>query len=226
MTSLADVPVLVLHHVGDEGGGGPWREALRAAGWRGAVHAPDLPGHQGQPPPVGGHHEPGDPFFFALAGGGVPSEPPDLRVVVGAGASGWPAAMLAAAGRARALVLVDGLGGPWLDPVSSVAAGRDWLRALLDDPAAMAAPPADGGLDPRLRHGVGPIPVGPRTALATASAVTMPALVVESPASTTPSADRDDVLAALPDATLAAVESPSLATVAAAIVAWAAARPC
>ncbi|MDQ1403301.1 MAG: hypothetical protein QOG03_1617, partial [Actinomycetota bacterium] len=50
---LDELPVLVLHDVGDERGGEPWRQALGTAGWSGPVLAPDLPGHAGAPPPIG-----------------------------------------------------------------------------------------------------------------------------------------------------------------------------
>ncbi|QGG96710.1 alpha/beta fold hydrolase [Actinomarinicola tropica] len=185
-------PILVLHAPGDPAAGAPWRGALEGAGWDGPVVAPDLPGHGDAPPPTGGHHELADAAFAAvgyLADAGLDGEPP---VVVGIGANGWPAQLLALGGRARALVLVDGLGGPWRTAPEAVAARRDQLRALAADPAAVA-PHAGPGTDPRLAHG--PRPHDSRDlAWRAARAATVPTLLIESPASPTPRDDLPDLV--------------------------------
>jgi pimeloyl-ACP methyl ester carboxylesterase len=175
---------LVLHEIGDPDGGAPWREALQAAGWDGPIVAPDLPGHAGTPPPPGGDYEMADAALFALPL--IPDEG-DRPVVVGVGASGWPATLLALGGRASALVLVDGLGGPpWLDARARIAATRDWLRAIAADPDAVAPPPPGGRLDPRLRHGM-PLHGSRRLAERTAQSMPVPVLILES----TPGAGAD-----------------------------------
>lgn len=180
--------VLVLHAPGAAAAGGPWREALADLGWEGPVLAPDLPGHGDAAPPVGGDHELADAAFEAMRML-VDVDMADARpVVVGVGANGWPAQLLALGGRARALVLVEGLGTPWVTTEAGARLDRDRMRALADDAAALA-PHHAGGLDPRLAHG--PHPHGSRDlALRAARAIAVPTLLVESPASTTSVADR------------------------------------
>ena len=214
-----DRPVLVLHDVGDAGGGGPWREALADAGWTGTILAPDLPGHVGAPPPEGGQHESADAAFVAvrtLAAAGVERGTP---VVVGVGVNGWSAQLHGLGGRASAVVLVDGLGGPWVTVREEVLAGRDRLRAIAADPEAVAPMPPGAPLDPRLRHGVPPHG-SRRMAFEAAARMPVPVLTVESAASGTPPEDAEAIAAAmgllvrLPDA------GPTPAAVAQAIVDW------
>ncbi len=104
--------LLVLHDLGAPGGG-EWTAAF--ADWPGRVLAPDLSGHNGAPPPVGGHYETGDAVYVALDV--LRAEAPHELVVVGVGHSGVAAQILALGGRAVGLVLIDGLGGPWLEPI-------------------------------------------------------------------------------------------------------------
>ncbi|HEX5266329.1 MAG TPA: hypothetical protein VFW24_06110 [Acidimicrobiales bacterium] len=214
--------LLVLHALGDPEGGAPWAGAFRAAGWPGAVHTPDLPGHAGREPPLGGGYHRADPALFGalvLAEGAVES-----AVVVGVGPSGWGAELLALGSRAVALVLVDGLGGPWLDAPAAVEAERAWVRRLADDPAALAPAPAGGRLDPRLGHGV-PGQTDRGLALRAAGAVSVPVLVVETagpgPALLSPG-ETEEVVAAFPAAELVRLEGASPAAVADAVTKWAA----
>ncbi|HVM07732.1 MAG TPA: alpha/beta hydrolase [Acidimicrobiales bacterium] len=105
-------PILVLHDLGVPDAGRPWRDALADASWNGPVLAPDLPGHGSTPVRDGGSYEHSDsllsiiPLYAELD--------PDLPspIVVGVGLHGWAAQVLALAGRASGVVLVDGLGGP------------------------------------------------------------------------------------------------------------------
>lgn len=102
--------VLVLHQVGDLEGGAPYLEAFSA--WS-QVIAPDLPGHGSQPELPGKNHGLTDPMYvvtrlFANQGIGK------VDTVVGFGVSGWSAQLLALAGRAKRMVLVDGLGDPFM----------------------------------------------------------------------------------------------------------------
>lgn len=183
--------ILVLHEVGDERGGAPWRRALESADWPGAVLAPDLPGHGGQPPPVGGSYERSDPALRALAtlrGGALTAAP----VVMGIGQSGWAATVLALSGRATGLVLIDGLGGPWQTPEQVILASRDLLRSVAADRAAVS-PPVSDGLDPRLRHGVLP-QSSRRLAERAAAAIVITTLVVESPQSALTSDESQDLV--------------------------------
>jgi hypothetical protein len=209
--------VLVVHDVGDPDGGARWREALVAAGWPGEVRAPDLPGHGAAPAPVGGTYELTDALLALL-----PSVPADGErpVVLGVGTNGWCASVLALGGRASALVLVDGLGGPFVGPAEAMARERERLRRLADDPAAVAPPPATG-LDPRLRHRVSPLGSRP-TAERAAAATTVPVLLVETPASPVDPEDRAAVAGRYPaGATVAEVPAGDHDAVAAAVVAWA-----
>ena len=183
--------LLALHDMGDEAAGAPWRAAF--GDWPGTVLAPDLPGHAGTPPPVGGCYELTDAVLFALRTfRDATVEVADL--IVGVGINGWAAQMLALGGRARGLVLVDGIGGPWRTPRESIAAGVAYLRAVADDPAALASPPPHG-LDPRLRHGMGG-QSSASFALKLAEAMPVPTLVVETPRSGLTRDERAPVVAA------------------------------
>jgi pimeloyl-ACP methyl ester carboxylesterase len=209
--------VVVLHDVGDPDGGARWREALEAAGWAGPVHAPDLPGHGRAPAPVGGSYELADAVLAVLPS--VPAGDPDPPVVLGVGTNGWSASILALGGRASALVLVDGLGGPFRSGSDAMAAERQRIRAIADDPEAVGPPPATG-LDPRLRHGVSPLG-NPAMAERAAAATTVPVLLVESPASPVTGEERAGVAARYPaGATVAEVGSVAPDVVAPAVVAW------
>ena len=215
--------LLVLHDVGDAEGGARWRVALEEAGWPGPVRAPDLPGHGRSPAAVGGSYELADPVLPVLPS--VPADDPDPPVVLGVGTNGWCASVLALGGRASALVLVDGLGGPYRPQAEAMAAERLRLRAIADDPAALAPPPVPGdGLDPRLRHGVSPL--GSRSmAERSAGATAVPVLLVESPASPVGAEDRAAVAARYPaGAAVVEVDGPEPELVAPAVVAWAARR--
>lgn len=195
--------LVVIHDLGDPDGGAAWRAA--AAAWDGDVLAPDLPGHGEAPPPVGGHHEQGDAVFTIAPLLAERAGPPPL--VVGVGVNGHVAQVLALGGRAAGLVLVDGLGGPWLDVAGRNDALREHRRRILATPAALGPPPARG-LDPRAALGV-----PPRSDLAfaldMARAMPVPTLLVESPASLA----GGDVPAAFPDAVLhrvAAIDPPGV----------------
>jgi pimeloyl-ACP methyl ester carboxylesterase len=221
-TATTTAPVLVLHDVGDERGGEPWRSELDRAGWPGTVLAPDLPGHAGAPPPPGGAYELTDAVLTAVRLLGAPEGTERIRpVAVGLGVNGWAAELLALGGWARALVLVDGLGGPWRDGPGAIAAGRQWLRAIADDPTAIASASAGAGpLDPRLRHGVPPH--GSRAlAERAASEMPVPALLVETPASAVTASDAAALaLRFRAGATVTRVIDARPETVVAAVVAW------
>ena len=93
---------------------GTWSDLVRSAGLVGDVVVPMPAGWFGTPVGIGGHPEVIDPIFEVLTDLADVGQP---RVALGVGAAGWPATLVALAGRASALVLVDGCGGPWLDPV-------------------------------------------------------------------------------------------------------------
>jgi pimeloyl-ACP methyl ester carboxylesterase len=175
--------VLVLHEPGSSGG--EWADAF--SGWPGRVLAPDLPGHSGTPPPTGGNYELGDAVYVSLAL--LRAESPDDVVVVGVGHNGAAARILALGGRATGLILVDGLGGPWLGPDEIQTRAREMRRRILTTPGAMSEP-EPGGVDPRAAMVVGP--ADRDVAVRQAQAMPVPVLVIETPSSTTP--DTDDLV--------------------------------
>jgi hypothetical protein len=201
--------LLVIHDMGGPGGA-RWKEAFD--GWPGEVTAPDLPGHAGQPAPVGGHYELGD-TVVAIAPH-LPSAGPD-PVVVGVGRNGHAARVLALAGRARALVLVDGLGGPWLDVGQRNAELRELRRRILATPAALA-PHAPGGTDPRASFVLAPS--DRRHVAETCAGIAVPTLVVETPRS--PTTDADALVRELEDGELVTLGTTEPAEVAGAVIEW------
>lgn len=201
--------LVVLHDYGSVGGE-PWRAAFAA--WPAAVCAPDLPGHGREPDPPGGQYEVGDALFF-LADRlvGWRDNPP---LVVGVGRNGHTAQLLALAGRAAGLVLVNGLGGPWRTVSESSADLLAQRRALLTA-AHHDHHDARVGTDPRAD-----LVLGPRdrdVALASVSAITVPVLVIETPTSPTP--DAPDLVAAIAAAT-AVDGTDDVGQIAAAVMAW------
>ncbi len=169
-------PVLVLHELGDERGGMPWREAFSAAGFPHVI-APDLPGHCGQAAPVGGNYTMTE-AGFAVAGLLANGLQLEEHIVVGIGQSGWSAQILAMAGHIQGLVMVDGIGGPWIDARSRVLQRRTRSRAIVSDPEALGDFNG-GGMDPRLRHVIASH--GDRELAQRAAALTLvPTLVLES----------------------------------------------
>lgn len=173
--------LLVLHDLG-AAGGAEWADAF--TGWPGLVTAPDLPGHNGTPPPVGGNHDTGDAVYVALDL--LRADPSDDLVVVGVGHGGAAAQVLALGGRATGLVLVDGLGGPWLDADELDALQRDVRRRILTTPDALADP-EPGTPDARATMVVGAHDRG--FAVRQAEAMPVPVLVVETGRSPTPDAE-------------------------------------
>ncbi|NNE75046.1 MAG: hypothetical protein HKN26_15375 [Acidimicrobiales bacterium] len=140
--------LLVLHDFGPGHHGQPWADALGAAPM--SVLAPDLPGHGGSPPPIGGNHDLMDPAFQIMrlaAGHPDRYDPPDgFAAAVGVGVHGWSAQSLVLAGRARRLVLVDGLGGPFLDAADRMQVRHDHIRRLAEQQPISAATRLDIGL--------------------------------------------------------------------------------
>jgi hypothetical protein len=181
-------PLLVLHDLGSADAGGPWRSVE----WKGDLLAPDLPGHGSAALPVGEAYALADPALWALpvlrdAGW---TDPP---IILGVGRSGLGAEVLAAGGRAAVLVLVDGLGGPWLTPTETAAATRAWVRGVFADRDSLA-PAGDRRPDPRLAHGFPP-PWERRFIEGLRGSITVPVLALETPASPTPAAEQRDRLA-------------------------------
>ena len=173
--------LLVIHDTGDPEAGRRWAALVDA--WPGDALAPDLPGHGETPPPTGGHYKAGDAAIAAWRAAEDTGITAGDVVVLGHGWGGFAAEVLAAAGRASRLLLVDGLGGPWLSADDLVADRHRWLNAVLADPAALA-PPTQAP-DPRLAHLYSS--VWARDFIRhMRRAITVPVLAVETPASVTP----------------------------------------
>ena len=218
---MSEVRVLLfLHEVGDAEGPRRWRALADPGGPQpGVVLVPDLPGHGVVPPEEGAYYAPGDVALVgvrALAAAGLDGEPP---LVAGHGWGAFGAELLAAAGRASALVLVDGLGGPWVSRRELIDAQHAWVRAVLADPAALAPPPP-GVLDPRLRHGFPSIWERTFTE-ARRGAITVPVLALESPASPTPPGEHAERVGAFGgDARVEEISEASPQAVLGALSAW------
>jgi hypothetical protein len=201
------VTVVVLHDLGAEGAGAPWRAA--APGW----HAPDLPGHGAAVAPRHGAYDPMGPATlarWALGGEGV---------VVGVGQNAHGALILAAGGGCDAVAIVDGLWGPWLDEEVAIARLYAGLRAILDDEGAVGPPPRSGR-DPRTVHGYG-VSVSPAFAQRFWGSIACPLLAIETPSSTTPPAERAERVSWFGGpTTLVELDTAAPAAVVAAVEAW------
>jgi hypothetical protein len=171
--------VVLLHDLGAEEAGAPWRGA--APGW----HAPDLPGHGAEPAPRHGAYDPMGPATLARW---ATAAAPDASLVVGVGQNAHAALILAAGRACGAVAIVDGLWGPWQSAVAAIEEMYDGLRRMLDDAGAVGPPPASG-LDPRTRHGYG-VHTSPGFARRFWGEVQVPVLAVETPMSRTPPAER------------------------------------
>lgn len=179
--------LLVIHDVGDAEGGRRWGSLTQA--WPGEALAPDLPGHGETPPPTGGHYKAGDAAIAAWRAAEQAGITAKDVIVLGHRWGGFGAEVLAAAGRASRLVLVDGLGPPWHSVDELVADRHRWLREVFDDPAAMAPPST--APDPRLAHAYPSI--WQREFIGNLRrSIAVPVLAVETPDSPTPSAERAD----------------------------------
>jgi hypothetical protein len=203
------VSVVLLHDLADAEAGEPWR-AVVPDGWV----VPDLPGHGETPAPRHGAYDPMGPVTLArwmLGGAGT---------VVGVRSNAHGALILAAGGGCEAVVVVDGLWGPWPTPADAIAAQYAALRAILADEASVGPPPSTG-LDPRATHGYG-VSVSDAFARRFWGAITCPVLAIETPASATPPTERVERVAWFGGpATLVEVADPAPATVVAALVdAW------
>ena len=143
------------------------------------------------------------------------ADAPRELVVVGVGHNGAAAQILALGGRAAGLVLVDGLGGPWLGPVDIETRQREMRRRILTTPAALSEP-APGADDPRATMVVGAADRG--FAVRQAEAMPVPVLMIETPLSTTP--DTDDLAGHFTQATLAHLDARDPGRVALIVRAW------
>lgn len=205
------IPLLVIHDVGAVGGS-PWHAAFEAV-WPGGVAAPDLPGHGSAPAPAGGNYELGDAVF--VVADHLPGHDDPRPVVLGVGRNGHAAQVLALAGRTSALVLVDGLGGPWLDVPERNAALRARRREVLSTPAALD-PHVPGTTDPRAT-----LVLGPRHrdhAVRVLASLPVPTLVIETPASPTP--DAEELVGLIPRGELLTFPSADPSVVAGPVAEW------
>jgi hypothetical protein len=208
--------VVLLHDLGDPGGGALWRSAA-PPDWI----IPDLPGHGLTPAVRTGHYDPMSVVAIArwtLAGqrnsGGA-------STLIGVGNNAHSALVGAAGGDCDRVVVVDGLWGPWRLPAEEIDDFYAMIRAIAADPAATAPPPASG-LDPRARYGYG-VMSSARFAQRFWATIDQPVLAIETPQSTTPRDERVERLAWFGGAsTLVELDAADAATVVDAIQAWSA----
>ena len=128
-------------------------------------------------------------------------EPQEISLVVGVGAGGRAAHLLALGGRSAALALVDGLTHRFADPAEVIASRMEWMRSRV----------------------AGDLPDVPRIesrsfAERAAAAVGVPTLVVETAASQSTPEVVESVIGAFPKATLVRVDDTDEA--AGRVVAW------
>ena len=207
--------LLVLHDAGDPSPVERWSRLVDR--WDGPALLPVQPGHGEVPPPEGGNYSAADAAVVAaraMASAGWPHGDDDgWPVVVGQGWGAYAAELVAMAGRAGALVLIDGLGGPWVGVDALVADQHAWLHAVVGDPDALAPPRSSP--DPRLAHGFPTVWERAHTA-ARRAAITVPVAAIETPASPTPAGDRSRRLAQFGgDAALHEVDALDIGAVAA-----------
>ena len=200
--------VMLLHDLGAEEAGEPWR-SVAPDDWV----VPDLPGHGTTPAPRHGAYDPMGPVTIArwtLDGSGL---------MVGVGQNAHGALVLAAGAGCDAVAIVDGLWGPWQEPDDAIAGMYAGLRGILADEGATAPPPS-AGLDPRTKHGYG-VSMSPSFAQRFWGAIGCPVLAIETPASTTPPAERAERLSWFGGpSTLVELATPDASQVVEAIVAW------
>jgi hypothetical protein len=207
------VTVVLLHDLGDPAGGAEWRAAAPDE-WI----VPNLPGHGATPATRTGHYDPMSAVAIARWTMGHAANG-DAATLVGVRQNAH-GALVAAAGRdADRVVVVDGLWGPWRTPPQEVDAFYGMIRAMAADPAATGPAPASG-LDPRATHGYG-VMVSARFCRQFWGAIEQPILAIETPASTTPRAERAERLSWFGGpTTVVELDAADPATVVAAISAW------
>jgi hypothetical protein len=143
--------------------------------------------------------------------------------LVGVGLNAHAALVVAAGGDCDRVVIVDGLWGPWRSPAEEIDAFYAMIRAIAADPAATGPPPRSG-LDPRASYGYG-VMSSTRFAQRFWAAVDQPALVIETPRSTTPPDERRERVGWFRGATaLLELDAADPAAVVAAIQAWSTVR--
>jgi hypothetical protein len=206
--------VVLLHDLGDPVGGARWRSAA-PPDWI----IPDLPGHGSTPAARTGHYDPMSAAAIARWTLAHETHGTDPSTLVGVGHNAHAALVSAAGGDCDRVVVVDGLWGPWRSPAEEIDAFYAMIRAIAADPAATAPPPASG-LDPRATYGYG-VMSSARFAQRFWSSVDQPVLAIETPRSTTPSAERVERAAWFGGAhTLVELDTADPATVVDAIQTW------
>ncbi len=201
---------MLLHELGDLHGGALWRAAA-PTDWI----IPDLPGHGIAPAPRSGHYDPMVPISFARWM--LPSEA--ASTLVGVGEHAHCALVHAAGAGCGRVVIVDGLGGPWLGAREQIDEFYDSLRAIVDDPLASTPPPATG-TDPRTRYGYG-VNLSSAFVQRFWAIIDQPVLAIETPASTTPLDERAERITWFGgDAKLVELESNEPSAIVAAVLKW------
>lgn len=206
-------PLLVMNEPAELDGTEPWVTALQAARWGGEVIGVEAPGTGGSSPPVGGYLDPVDPAFQAVEALGIRLHD-DGFVGLGIGESGWAATVLGLARTLQALVLVDGVGAPFMDDDGWAAQRRERIRRA----AESTDTPADG-VDPRAGQSVGAHHCLD-LAVRAMGAVAIPVLLIETPDSAASTAEIDQIADASRQVTVERLDGRDRAAIAAMIVDW------
>lgn len=180
--------VVLLHDLGDPAGGAEWRAAA-PADWI----IPDLPGHGATPAIRTGHYDPMSAVAIARWTIARESGGDGESTLVGVRHNAHGALVHAAGGGCDRVVVVDGLWGAWRTPPEEIDAFYAMIRAIAADPDATGPPPSSG-LDPRATYGYG-VMSSAHFAQRFWAAIDQPVLAIETPASTTPRAERADRVA-------------------------------
>jgi len=197
-------PLLIMNEPADVGGTAPWIEAFRTARWGAECLSIDVPGTGDSDAPEGGHLDLVDPAFRAVEKLGIRLHD-DGFVGIGIGESGWAATVLGLARTLQALVLVDGVGAPFLDDRGWADRRRDRLHALADDARAGLAVGSHHSLDLAVR------------AMETLG---IPALVIETPQSAATDEQIGQIAATSRHATVLRLDNRDPAAIAEAVVSW------
>ena len=205
--------VVVLHDLGDPAGGAEWRAAA-PSDWI----IPDLPGHGSTPAVRTGHYDPMSAIAIARWAIAHDSDRAANSTLVGIGANAHGALVHAAGGGCDRVVIVDGLWGRWRTPAEEVDAFYAMIRAVASDPTA-TDPAPESGLDPRATYGYG-LMSSARFTQRFWAAVDQRVLVIETPASTTPPAERAERVEWFADASVVELDTADPAAAVEAIRAW------
>lgn len=197
-------PLLLMSEPAEAAGVGPWIDAFRKARWSGEVLGIESAGTGDTPVPEGGHRDMVDPAFRAVEQLGIRLHD-DGFVGVGVGESGWAATVLGLAHTLQALVLVDGVGAPFLDDEGWADQRRARLRSAADSEDLNPSVGSHHSLDLAVRA---------------MSTITIPVLLIETSQSAAGDDEIEQISSGSRAITVTHLEERDHAAIAQAIVEW------